>query len=109
MGSAPALTEEMCGATVAPGAGGATWVLTLTVTDGPVAHPRAVGRYSVAIHLQIDDGDFEPEPSPLPFEDGALAFSTERAGPVPTVRFALVVTDPLGRSAAPLVVTAAAV
>lgn len=92
------LTEAMCSATVAAGAGGATWVLTLAVAGGPVAHVRAVGRYRVALHLQIDDGDFVPELAPLPFEDGALAFSVARAGAVPAVHIALVLTDPVGRA-----------
>jgi hypothetical protein len=106
--SVPTLTAEMCSATIAPAIGGATWVLTLTVAGGPVAHVRAIGRYSIVVHLDIDDHGFE-SPSSLPFEDGTLVFSVERPGTVPTVRIALVLTDPVGRAGAPSFLTAAAI
>lgn len=104
----PVVTKAMCTATVAVGAGGATWVLSVAVAGGPVAHARAVGRYSVALHLQIDDGNFEPESLPLAFENGAMTFSTERPGAVPAVRIALILTDPVGRAGAPLLIEAEA-
>jgi hypothetical protein len=94
----------LCSATIAPAIGGATWVLTLTVAGGPVAHVRAIGRYSIVVHLDIDDHGFE-SPSSLLFEDGTLVFSVERPGTVPTVRIALVLTDPVGRAGAPSFLT----
>jgi len=101
----PTLTAEMCNATIEIKPDPA-WALTLTVAGGPVASVRAVGRYTVAVHLQIDGGDFEPQPGPLAFEDGALAFSAGDARAVATMRIALVLTDPVGRAGDPLFLTA---
>lgn len=105
----PGLTAAMCIASVAPNIGGANWVLTLSVAGGPVAHARAVGRYRMAVHLRIDGGDFAPTAPALAFENGEMAFTQTRAGNVPVIRLALVLTDPLGREGSPLFLDAEAV
>ncbi|MCU1226574.1 MAG: hypothetical protein JWQ42_4667 [Edaphobacter sp.] len=102
----PTLTEDMCTATVALAAGGASWVLNLTVVGGPVVSVRAVGRYTLDIHVQKDDKNFEPQPAPFPFENGALTFVTGGAAQMPAVRIALVVTDPVGRIGKALLISA---
>ena len=104
----PEITAAMCTATVAADGGGVDWVLTLAVAGGPVAHVRAVGRYRVTLHLQIDGGDFIPVSLPLAFENGTMAFTQTRAGNVPAIRIALVLTDPLGRDGVPLFIDAVA-
>ena len=107
--SVPVLAEAMCSATVAPGAGGATWVLTLAVAGGPVAHLRAVGRYSVAIHLQIDGGVFVPEPPRCPSKTARWPSRWNRLERCQQCASRWFLTDPLGRDGAPLFITAVAV
>jgi hypothetical protein len=103
----PALTEAMCTATISLADGGANWILTLTVADGPVVPAHAVGGYTLAIHLQRDDASFElGQPAPFPFENGALTFTSGGTVPVPTLRLALVLKDPVGRTGEPLFITA---
>ena len=58
----PALAADMVTATVGAGAVAGTWRLTLSVAGGPVAHVRAVGPFRVRLHLQVDGGDWTPEP-----------------------------------------------
>ena len=105
----PALTEAMCTATVALSDGGANWILSLTVAGGPVAPARAVGRYTAAIHMQLDEKSFEPQSSvPLPFENGTLTFTSGGAAPAPALKLAILLTDPVGRTGEPLFITATA-
>jgi len=94
------------------GAGGApdTWRLSLEISGGPVAAARAVGMYRLRLHLQVDGDDWSAETDEAELADGALALTIERMGAaVPALRLALVLVDPIGREAAPLIVDAAAV
>jgi len=93
------------------GAGGApgTWRLTLQITNGPLASARAVGGFRLRLHLQADGGDWTAESDESVLSAGALTLTIERAGAaVPSLRVALVLVDPTGREAAPLMLDAVA-
>jgi hypothetical protein len=98
------LTAEMVTATVGAGAVAGTWRLTLAIAGGPVAHARAVGPFRVRLHLQVDGGDWTPEPGDMALTSGALALPPiDRPGAaVPALSVALVLVDPIGREAEPL-------
>ena len=103
----PALAEDRVTATVGPGAAAGTWRLTLIVTGGPVASVRAVGPFRVRLHLRSDAGDWLPEPGETALLDGALALTIERAAiAIPALSLALVLVDPIGREATPLMLDA---
>ncbi|MDP1898971.1 MAG: hypothetical protein Q8K96_00770 [Rubrivivax sp.] len=101
----PALTAEMVTATVGAGAVAGTWRLTLAIAGGPVAHARAVGPFRVRLHLQVDGGNWTPEPGDTALTGGALALPPiDRPGAaVPALGVALVLVDPIGREADPLI------
>jgi hypothetical protein len=100
----PALAADTVTATVGPGAVAGTWRLTLSIAGGPVAHARAVGPFRVRLHLQVDGGDWTPELGDMALTGGALALLTiDRPGArVPALSVALVLVDPIGREADPL-------
>lgn len=101
----PALAAGMVTAAVGAGAAAGTWRLTLAIAGGPVAHVRAVGPFRVRLHLQVDGGDWAPEPGDTALIGGAMALAPpiERAGAaVPALRLALVLIDPIGRESAAL-------
>ncbi|MGM9480622.1 hypothetical protein ACS5PN_05445 [Roseateles sp. NT4] len=102
----PLLPDGSVTATVGAGAAAGSWRLTLAIRGGPVAHPRAVGGFTVQLHLKLDDGNWTPEADPVALESGALDLVIERAEPavppVPVLQLALVLVDPVGREAPPL-------
>lgn len=105
----PALAAEMVTATVGAGAVAGTWRLTLSIAGGPVAHVRAVSPFRVRLHLQVDGGDWTPEPGDTPLTAGAMALvpPIERAAAAPpALRLALVLIDPAGRESAALMLDA---
>ncbi len=97
---APVLPDGSVTATIGAGAAAGSWRMTLQIRGGPLAHPRAVGGFAVNLHLKLDDGDWVPEPDPVPLDSGALDLVIERAAPaVPALQVALVLVDPVGREA----------
>jgi hypothetical protein len=103
----PALTAEMVTATVGAGAAAGTWRLNLAIAGGPLVHARAVGGFRVRVHLQVDGGDWTPQPADAPLSGGALALPIDGAGAaVPALGVALVLADPIGRESAPLMLEA---
>jgi len=99
----PALAVGMLTATVGAGAVAGTWRLKLAIAGGPVAHARAVGPFRVRLHLQVDGGDWTPVPGDTALTGGALALPIDGAGAaVPSVSMALLLVDPIGREADPL-------
>lgn len=107
----PALAAGMVTATVGLGAVAGTWRLTLAIADGPVTHARAVGPFRVRLHLQVDGGDWTPEPGDTALIDGTVVLSTiDRLGvAVPALNVVLVLVDPIGREADPLMIEAVSV
>jgi hypothetical protein len=72
-----------------------------------VVNARAVGSFRLRLHLRADATDWLPEPGETTLLDGALALTIERAGAaVPALSLALVLIDPIGREAEPLMVDA---
>lgn len=103
----PQLPDGSVTTTVGPGAAAGTWRLTLAIRGGSVAHPRAVGEFTVLVHLKLDDGDWTPEADPVVLSGGALDLIIERSAPVvPAVQLALVLVDPVGREAPQLRIVA---
>lgn len=101
------LAAGMVTAIVGLGAAAGRWRLTLSVSGGPVAHARAVGSFRVRLHLQLDGGDWTPEPGDTALTGGALALVIERVGAaVPALGVALVLIDPVGRESAALMLDA---
>jgi hypothetical protein len=102
----PVLAVENITATVGAGAAPGSWRLQLAIADGPVANARAVGTFRVRLNLKTDAGDWVPEPGETTLVAGALALTIERAGAVPALGVALVLIDPIGREAEPLLLDA---
>lgn len=100
----PSLAGSTVTTTIGAGAAAGTWRLTLAIAGGPVASTRAVGSFRVRLYLKVDAGDWLPERGETPLLNGALALPPiERAGAVvPTLSLALVLIDPIGREADPL-------
>lgn len=83
------------------------WRAELAITGGPRVAAQAVGGFSVQVHLQEPDGEWEVVPGLVALTEGALVWAVERPGPVaPGLRVALQLRDPVGRWAAPRVVEA---
>jgi hypothetical protein len=103
---AATLESEMVSARIGAAAGG--WRLSLAITGGPRAHPRAVGGYRVQIHMERETGVLGLEDE-QPVEAGALTWQVDVAGAQPTsARVALVLVDPIGRAGVPLFIEAGA-
>ena len=103
----PTLAESQVTATVGAGAAAGTWRLTLAIAGGQTVSSKAVGSFGVRLHLQLDGGDWIPEGGESALVDGRLTLILERAAPaVPMVGVALVLIDPIGREAKPLLLVA---
>jgi hypothetical protein len=109
----PTRTATLDGSTVTvnvvAGAEPGTFAVAVTITNGPVASPRARPGFTVQLHWQADDGPWTPVPGPAAMSAGALATTFVQPGVVPAARVALILVDPVGRTAAPRVVEAAPV
>lgn len=108
--SVPTLADAEVTATVGAGAAAGTWRLTLVIAGGPAASQKAVGSFGVRLHLQLDGGDWQPEVKEGVLVDGALTLTLERAAPAsPVIGVAVVLIDPIGRAAEPVLLVASAV
>lgn len=105
----PDLSAAEIVATVGAGGAPGTWRLTLQIANAPVASVRAVGKFRLRLHLQADGGDWVAVADESDLAAGTLALVIERVGAaVPALRLALVLVDPIGREAPPLLLDAAA-
>jgi len=103
----PDLLAAVVAASVGAGGAPGRWRLSLQISGAPVVSARAVGSYRVRLHLQLDGGDWAAEAGEAELVDGALTLDIERAGVVvPLLSVALVLVDPIGREAAPLMLDA---
>jgi hypothetical protein len=94
----------MVSAAIAAAPGG--WRLVLEVTGAPVVHPRAVGEYRLQVHIERDPGELSLEDE-QPLAQGTLSWDRFLPGAQPaSARLGLVLVDPVGRAAPPLLVDA---
>jgi hypothetical protein len=106
----PRLAADSVSATIGAGVAPGTWKLTLKITDSPVVSTRAVGAFKLRIYLKINDGEWVPEPGETQLIGNSLEIAIERASAiVPTLSISLVVMDPIGREADPLMLDAMAI
>jgi hypothetical protein len=117
LASAPAMTMHVPAnvATLAPqmvtatfGAAPGGWRIDVTLDGAPTAHPRAVAKYRVEVHIERDPGSLTYADE-VEVSDGTIAWDVIVPTAVPaSARVGLVLKDPVGRAAPPLFVDATA-
>ncbi|MEP7161795.1 MAG: hypothetical protein ABI746_11935 [Dermatophilaceae bacterium] len=91
-------------ASAVPGPLPGMFTVTVQLSDGPLANARAQPGFTVQLHWQIGDSSWTPVPDHGEVETGTMTTSFNHASPDPATRLALILVDPVGREATPLMV-----